>query len=130
MSERLAQHMLAKAEQAQALLGATEGLRGALTPEQMAKLARIEPHLAPGPRSPRGMHDGDRLHDRPDNQGPRLNHGGSDQGPGGPGWKPGQGSPKAHHGSAPDGRGSQSGPRPGPQHDQLPPPPGVQRPRN
>lgn len=129
MSELLARQMVARAQEAQTLLDAIQGLRGALTPEQLAKLARIEPEFAPGPR---GMHDGDRMEDRGGKHGgPQPDRGRPDQGSGGPGagW-PGQGSPEAHHGPGPDGRSPQSGPKPGLQHGQLPPPPGFQPPRN
>lgn len=128
MSELLARQMVARAQEAQTLLDAIQGLRGALTPEQLAKLARIEPEFAPGPR---GMHDGGRMEDRGGKHGgPQPDRGRPDQGRGGPGagW-PGQGSPEAHQGPGPDGRGPQSGPQPGPQHGQLPPP-GLQPPRN
>lgn len=48
MAERMAQAVLARADKAQALLVATTALRGALQPEQLARLVESQP----GPQGP------------------------------------------------------------------------------
>jgi len=55
-AERMAQHALARAEKARALLAAATALRGSLEPAQLERLQQVDPGFGPGPHGPR--HEG------------------------------------------------------------------------
>ncbi|MDK8875314.1 Spy/CpxP family protein refolding chaperone [Paracoccus sp. SSJ] len=65
-AERVAQHALARAEKARALLAATTALRGTLEPAQLERLQQVDPGFGPGPHGPR--------HEGPERQQPGPRH--------------------------------------------------------
>ncbi|UFS67463.1 Spy/CpxP family protein refolding chaperone [Paracoccus denitrificans] len=65
-AERMAQHALARAEKARALLAATTALRGTLEPAQLERLQQVDPGFGPGPHGPR--------HEGPERQQPGPRH--------------------------------------------------------